>query len=135
MEEVGTVEKLARLSTQGDESAFAELIRRHERQLAALIQYQLGNRDYAEDVLQETLLQAWVGIRHLREPKTVGQWLLRIAKNRCYDFLKSAQRRDQPIETGELTQFIDRFGHRQIRRRNLLNDAVEALRRGPGNRA
>ena len=124
-------ETLARLSTQGDESAFAELIRRHERQLAALIQYQLGNRDYAEDVLQETLLQAWVGIRHLREPKTVGQWLLRIAKNRCYDFLKSAQRRDQPIDTGELTQFIDRFGHRQIRRRNLLNDAVEALEEVP----
>ncbi len=124
-------ETLARLSTQGDESAFAELIRRHERQLAALIQYQLGNRDYAEDVLQETLLQAWVGIRHLREPKTVGQWLLPIAKNRCYDFLKSAQRRDQPIDTGELTQFIDRFGHRQIRRRNLLNDAVEALEEVP----
>ena len=124
-------ETLARLSTQGDESAFAELIRRHERQLAALIQYQLGNRDYAEDVLQETLLQAWVGIRHLREPKTVRQWLLRIAKNRCYDFLKSAQRRDQPIDTGELTQFIDRFGHRQIRRRNLLNDAVEALEEVP----
>ncbi len=124
-------ETLARLSTQGDEGAFAELIRRHERQLAALIQYQLGNRDYAEDVLQETLLQAWVGIRHLREPKTVGQWLLRIAKNRCYDFLKSAQRRDQPIDTGELTQFIDRFGHRQIRRRNLLNDAVEALEEVP----
>ena len=124
-------ETLARLSTQGNERAFVELIRRHERQLAALIQYQLGNRDYAEDVLQETLLQAWVGIRHLREPKTVGQWLLRIAKNRCYDFLKSAQRRDQPMETGDLTQFIDRFGHRQIRQRHLFNDAVTALEEVP----
>ena len=124
-------ETLARLSAQGDESAFVELIRRHERQLAALIQYHLGNRDYAEDVLQETLLQAWVGIRRLREPKTVGRWLLRIAKNRCYDFLKSAQRRDQPIETGELTQIINRFSHRQVRQRYLLNDAVAALEEVP----
>ena len=124
-------ETLARLSAQGSESAFVELIRRHERQLAALIQYQLGDLDHAEDVLQETLLQAWVGIRHLRDPKTVGQWLLRIAKNRCYDFLKSAQRRDQPMETGELTRFIDRFGHRQIRRRHLFNDAVEVLEEVP----
>ena len=136
MEVVSAVEKfdnetLARLSAQGDESAFVELIRRHERQLAALIQYHLGNRDYAEDVLQETLLQAWVGIRSLREPKTVGRWLLRIAKNRCYDFLKSAQRRDQPIETGELTQIINRFSHRQIRQRYLLNDAVAALEEVP----
>lgn len=124
-------ETLARLSAQGNENAFVELIRRHERQLAALIQYQLGNLGDTEDVLQETLLQAWVGISHLREPKTVGRWLLRIAQNRCRDFLKSAQRRDQPMEAGELTQFIDRFGHRQIRQRHLFNDAVSALEEVP----
>lgn len=124
-------ETLARLSAQGNENAFVELIRRHERQLAALIQYQLGNLGDTEDVLQETLLQAWVGIRHLREPKTVGLWLLRIARNRCYDFLKSAQRRDQPMEAGKLSQFIDRFGHRQLRRTHLFNDAVAALEEIP----
>ena len=124
-------ETLARLSAQGNESAFVELIRRHERQLAALIQYQLGNLGDAEDVLQETLMQAWVGIRHLREPKTVGRWLLRIARNRCYDFLKSAQRRDKPMDAGELAQFIDRFGHRQFRRTHLFNDAVAALEEIP----
>ena len=124
-------EALARLSTQGDESAFTELIRRHEQQLVALIRYQLGNLDYAEDVLQETLLQAWVGIRHLREPRTVGRWLLRIAQNRCYDFLKSAQRRDQPMEAEQLTEFVDRFGHKQIRQRQILDDAVEVLAEAP----
>ena len=122
---------LARLSAQGSESAFVELIRRHERQLAALIQYRLGNHGDAEDVLQETLMQAWVGIRHLREPETVGRWLLRIAQNRCYDFLKSAKRRDQPMEAEHLTRFIDRFGHRQIRRTHLFNDAVAALEEIP----
>ena len=35
------------------------------------------------------------------------------------------------MEAGELTQFIDRFGHRQIRQRHLLNDAVAALEEIP----
>ena len=125
------VETLVRLCTQRNERAFAELVRRHERQLVAQIRYQLGNFDHAEDVLQDTLLQAWLGIRSLREPKAVGRWLLRIAQNRCYDFLKSAQRRDLPIETEELTQFVDRFGHKQIRQRQILDDAVEALAHAP----
>ena len=125
------VETLVRLCTQRNERAFAELVRRHERQLVAQIRYQLGNFDHAEDVLQDTLLQAWPGIRSLREPKAVGRWLLRIAQNRCYDFLKSAQRRDLPIETEELTQFVDRFGHKHIRQRQILDDAVEALAHAP----
>ena len=125
------VETLVRLCTQRNERAFAELVRRHERQLVAQIGCQLGNFDHAEDVLQDTLLQAWLGIRSLREPKALGRWLLRIAQNRCYNFLKSAQRRDLPIETEELTQFVDRFGHKQIRQRQILDDAVEALAHAP----
>ena len=125
------VETLVRLCMQRNERAFAELVRRHERQLVAQIRYQLGNLDHVEDVLQETLLQAWLGIRHLREPKAVGRWLLRIAQNRCYDFLKSAQRRDLPIETEELTQFVDRFGQKRIRQKQILDDAVEALAHAP----
>ncbi len=125
------VETLVRLCMQRNERAFAELVRRHERQLMAQIRYQLGNLDHVEDVMQETLLQAWLGIRHLREPKAVGRWLLRIAQNRCYDFLKSAQRRDLPIETEELTRYVDRFGHKQIRQRQILDDAVEALAHAP----
>ena len=125
------IETLVRLCTQQNEHAFAELVRRHERQLVAQIRYQLGNPDHVEDVLQDTLLQAWLGIPRLREPKAVAKWLLRIAQNRCYDFLKSAQRRDLPIKNEELTQFVDRFGHKQIRQRQILDDAVEALAHAP----
>ena len=125
------IESLVRLCTQQNEHAFAELVRRHERQLVAQIRYQLGNPDHVEDVLQDTLLQAWLGIPRLREPKAVAKWLLRIAQNRCYDFLKSAQRRDLPIKNEELTQFVDRFGHKQIRQRQILDDAVEALAHAP----
>ncbi len=125
------IETLVRLCAQRDERAFAELVRRHERQLLAQIRYHLGSFDHVDDVLQETLLQAWLGIHHLREPKAVTRWLLQIARNRCYDFLKSAQRRDLPVETEKLTQFVDRFGQKQIRQREILDDAVDALTHAP----
>ncbi|MDE0299441.1 MAG: RNA polymerase sigma factor [Candidatus Poribacteria bacterium] len=125
------VETLVRLCSQQNERAFAELVRRHEQQLVAQIRYQLGNNDHVDDVLQETLIQAWLGIRHLREPKAVRRWLLQIARNRCFDFLKSAQRRDLPVESDELTQFVDRFGHKHIRQRQMVDDAVEALAHAP----
>ncbi len=53
---------LARRSAKGDEQAFSQLVRRYERQLVTLICYLLGNAEHAEDVLQETLVQAWIGI-------------------------------------------------------------------------
>ncbi|MEK9137532.1 MAG: RNA polymerase sigma factor, partial [Bacteroidota bacterium] len=124
-------ETLVRRSVQGDEGAFAELVRRYEHQLATLIRYQIGNLDHAEDILQETLLQAWVGLRHLREPKVVGAWLLQVARNRCYDFLKSAQRHDHPTEAIELEQLVNRFGRTLARQKETVADAVEALEEVP----
>ncbi|MBI1924617.1 RNA polymerase sigma factor [Candidatus Poribacteria bacterium] len=120
-------ETLVRRSVQGDESAFADLVRRYEHPLATLIRYQIGNPDHAEDILQETLLQAWLGLRHLREPKVVGAWLLQIARNRCYDFLKSAQRRDHPTEAVELEHLVNRFGRTMVRQRETVTEAVEVL--------
>jgi len=124
-------ETLVRRSTQGDEDAFAELVRRYEHRLATQIRYQIGNLDHAEDVLQDTLLQAWLGLRHLREPNKVGAWLLQVARNRCYDFLKSAQRKDFPTDDVELEQIVNRYGRTLVRREETVADAVEALEEVP----
>ena len=54
---------LAEQVRQGSEAAFVRLIRRHERTLARLIRYRTGFGDQVQDVLQETLVHAWSGLR------------------------------------------------------------------------
>lgn len=118
-------------SQKGDEHAFTQLVRRHEGALSTLIRYRVGNVSDAEDVLQETLLQAWLGIRNLREPDRFSAWLLQIAQNRCRDYLKSSLRRDLPTEAVALEQVIDRFGHVRFRQQAVTDDVTEALEKTP----
>ena len=118
---------LVRCSAAGDERAFVALVRRYEQPLAARIRYQIGNPDHAEDVLQETLLDAWVGLRRLREPASVRAWLLRIAGNRCNDYFRSPQRRDLTIAHPDLEHLVNRHGRAHVRQQEAVADVVEAL--------
>ena len=118
---------LVRRSAAGDERAFVALVRRYEQPLAARIRYQIGNPDHAEDVLQETLLDAWVGLRRLRQPASVRAWLLRIAGNRCNDYFRSPQRRDLPTAHPDLEHLVNRHGRVHVRQQEAVTDVVAAL--------
>ena len=54
---------LAEQVRQGNEQAFVRLIRRYERPLVVLIRHRVGSGDQVQDVLQETLVHAWSGLR------------------------------------------------------------------------
>ncbi len=122
---------LARRSAKGDEQAFSQLVRRYERQLVTLIRYLLGNAEHAEDVLQETLVQAWIGIHRLREPSQFGAWLLQIARNRCRDFHRSVQWQGEPTELGVLEEMVNRFGYQSIGQRRIIAQVTDALEEVP----
>jgi RNA polymerase sigma-70 factor (ECF subfamily) len=42
-----------------------------------------GQRDDAEDVLQDTLLKAYLSLKDLREPAALKSWVYRVAANSC----------------------------------------------------
>lgn len=78
----------------------AQLLRAlHDEQAAALWRYALwlcGDRELAEDVVQETLLKAW------RHPRVVDQsensaraWLFTVARNQVIDHFRSARARHE----------------------------------------
>lgn len=102
-------QRLVQQIRSGDEQAFVTLIRRYERSLAALIRDRIGAVDAVEDVLQETLVHAWSGLRG-RSPRHVRAWLYQVARNRCADYLRSAQRREQFVDSEDLAMLINRFG-------------------------
>ena len=78
MEEITDTELVAAART-GDRDAFGVLVDRHYARTRALARAVVG--DDAEDVVQEAVLQAFLGLEHLREPERFGAWLYGIAAN------------------------------------------------------
>jgi RNA polymerase sigma-70 factor (ECF subfamily) len=69
---------LARL---GDRGAFEELVRRRQSFIRSLLRRLCRNPALADDLAQETFLQAWKQIRALRSAGAFGGWLRQIAVN------------------------------------------------------
>jgi RNA polymerase sigma factor (sigma-70 family) len=72
---------LVAASLAGDQAAFGELADRHASRLSALAARLLGDAVEAEDLTQETLLQAYLGLDRLREPERFASWIYGIALN------------------------------------------------------
>ncbi len=70
--------QLVRRVRRGDEAAFHELVNRHAKGLFGLAFSLVGNAADAEDVLQETFLGAFRGLRAFRGRSSVKTWLSRI---------------------------------------------------------
>src|SRR5579859_691526 len=58
------------------------------KRLVGLCARLTGNRDAAEDLAQETLLEAWRHIEELRDQERFSQWLSGIARNVCLRWIR-----------------------------------------------
>jgi RNA polymerase sigma-70 factor (TIGR02960 family) len=87
-----TEQLLARASA-GDEAAFGELVDPYRRELQLHCYRILGSVQDAEDMLQETLMAAWRGLREFQGRASLRAWLYRIATNRCRNALRDRGRR------------------------------------------
>ena len=121
---------LAEQVRQGSEDAFVRLVRRYEWTLARLIRDRVGSGDQVEDILQETLVHLWSGLRR-DTPRDVRPWLLQVARNRCRDYFRSTQRRELFVETEALTPMVNRLGVAQARQREAAAAIVEAMEEVP----
>ena len=76
----------------GDQDAFGELAGPYRRELEVHCYRILGSVQDAEDMVQETLLAAWRGLKGFEERSSVRAWLYRIATNRCLNALRDNRR-------------------------------------------
>lgn len=83
------------------ESDFAELMKRHQRELHVHCYRMLGSFDEAEDLVQEVFLRAWRGREGFTGRSSVRSWLYRIATNACLDVLRQRSRHVRWVPEGE----------------------------------
>ncbi|GAB3484665.1 RNA polymerase sigma factor [Nocardiopsis coralliicola] len=82
---------LAVRAAEGDEEAFAVLVRRHAPPLVRLGTRLLGDRTEAEDAVQDAFISAWRRLPEFRGGAAFGTWMYRIVTNRCLNLLRARQ--------------------------------------------
>lgn len=83
---------LVRMSRQGDEEAFSELIRRHRQKCVDVATCYLRNRGDAEDEAQDAFSQAFKHLDQFKADAEFSTWLCRIVANQCLMVLRSRRR-------------------------------------------
>ena len=68
---------------RGDAEAFRELVERYRDQYARYALHMLGNREDAEEALQDAFTRAYRALPRCEDPERFGAWLFRILVNRC----------------------------------------------------
>ena len=73
----------AKAAKKGDKAAFGELFEQFAPEMYRYALFCLGDRDAAQDAVQETALEAYRGIAGLRKPEKVKAWLFKILYAVC----------------------------------------------------
>jgi RNA polymerase sigma-70 factor (ECF subfamily) len=76
---------LASRAAQGDERAFAILVRRHKEPLYRLLRRYTGDSDEAYEAAHEAFIAAWNAIGRYDPARAFGSWLRTIAINKARD--------------------------------------------------
>ena len=137
---------LVEAAKSGDKTAFEILVVRHERKLLFTAMRITGNREDAEDVVQQTFQKAFVYLPDFEGRSSFSTWLTRIVLNEAL-MLKRSGRRSREVsmddapggnEASTTYEFPDRrpdpeHDYFQNERRQILFSAMGELR--PGMRA
>ncbi len=111
---------------RGDQEAFGQLVRMHERRAYAVTRAIVATHEDAEDAVQEGFLHAYRALDRFLPDQPFGAWLYRIMANAALDLVRRRKVRD----ADELTEsvalpFRDPGEADELQRR--LNEAVTHL--------
>ncbi len=93
---------LVRAAQAGDATAFAGLVRRHQRRAYAVARAIVLSHDDAEDAVQDGFLHAYRALDRFRPEQAFGAWLHRIVANAALDIARRRKVRD----ADELTESL-----------------------------
>jgi len=91
----------------GDLEAFLSLVERHRRYMYGLALRMTGNEQDAKDVVQETLLNAYLHLDQFERRADLRTWLNRILVNCALDHLRSLRRRPDVTDPRPISDVAD----------------------------
>ena len=110
----------------GDQAAFGQLVRRHQRRAYAVARAIVLNHEDAEDAVQEAFLHAFRALDRFRPDQAFGAWLHRIVANAALDLTRRRKVREaDELPESVASPFRDPAESSDLRKR--LRDALAEL--------
>jgi RNA polymerase sigma-70 factor (ECF subfamily) len=95
--------ELARLTREGDESAFEEIVRRYSPRVFRFVSKFFRQRSLVEEAAQEVFLKAFTQLGSYEGRGSMEGWLTRITTNTCLNLLRSSKRSPE-LTVSDLTE-------------------------------
>ncbi len=86
---MNSLEDLIARARAGDQGAFGVLFERHARPVLGFLYNQVGSRDAAEELTQETFVRAYRCLPDFRDEARFSTWLFGIARNVAREWMRS----------------------------------------------
>ena len=114
--------KLIFLALQGDKTAFSLLVLRYQPMAQQIANRMIGNEDLAQELVQDAMLQAYLSLAKLRDPKCFKSWLYGIVLNVCRNNLRRRR-----IITFSLEAIIGNLGTEPLSINNKSPDPQQVV--------
>jgi RNA polymerase sigma-70 factor (ECF subfamily) len=111
---------------EGDQEAFRLIFERYSRPLISFVYDQVGDRELAEELTQETFVRAYRSLRTLREETKLSTWLFGIAKNVARESLRARQRANQHVDLDD-KQVLNLSDRGPVPVKQLLNKELNEV--------
>ena len=85
----------------GDQEAFRLIFERYSRPVISFIYDQIGDRDLAEELTQETFVRAFRAIHTMRAETKLSTWLFGIARNVARESLRARVRANNHVDLAD----------------------------------
>lgn len=126
---------LIKQAIRGDAYAFEQLMRRHESRMYSVAIRMCGNREDAQDCVQDAMLRIYRALDRFKGQSSFSTWVYRITMNTCLDELRRRKVRastslDSLLESGwSPTDESDTPERHAIdsERRKALSQAIHSL--------
>lgn len=99
------------LARNGDTAAFCKLYELYYKDMYRFAYYMLGNTEDAEDVISETVIDAFSGIKSLKKPESFKGWIFKILSTKCKRQQAVYAANREHIKTDADTSLLSRDDH------------------------
>ncbi|HEX9132932.1 MAG TPA: bifunctional nuclease domain-containing protein [Ktedonobacteraceae bacterium] len=98
MDHITDAELVAKVR-EGDKEAFGQLVERYQQMVERIARKMIADEWIAHELAQESILQAYLSLKHLRDASRFKSWLYGITLNMCRSHLHDRQRDILSLET------------------------------------